>query len=312
MGSVMMTSKQLCEACKTGDTQVFDKLLYRGGSSFINSRDVLSPLLYAMWHNHPSIVQRILAQQCAVLDITDDYGQTGIHLACRNNSFSVIPLYGKDYRCNPSILNKKDMWGNTALMRAVEMGSLACVLEMNNLSGVDFMTKNSEGESMIEVARKNNHSAVLEYLLSRTRDTSETLKLGELSKELDNIKEAEQLPSAPEFDHPVPSAPPMIQPEEPLGREREDIKDDCRMKGKIKKTGSEEEIVASSVRPRSIIPECPVCLEEMRPPTQIFNCRNGHLICKKCRPKVNKCTHCRVEYTGRATAVEQMIRDMEG
>ena len=26
------------------------------------------------------------------------------------------------------------------------------------------------------------------------------------------------------------------------------------------------------------VPECPVCLEEMNPPTEIFNCRNGHLI----------------------------------
>ena len=60
-------------------------------------------------------------------------------------------------------------------------------------------------------------------------------------------------------------------------------------------------------------PECPICLEEMKPPTQIFNCNNGHLVCGGCRPKVidNMCSTCRtVKYTGRATAVEQMISDM--
>ena len=62
-------------------------------------------------------------------------------------------------------------------------------------------------------------------------------------------------------------------------------------------------------------PECPVCLEEMRPPTKIFNCHNGHLVCEVCRPKVidDMCITCRtVKYMGRATAVEQMIREMFG
>ena len=63
------------------------------------------------------------------------------------------------------------------------------------------------------------------------------------------------------------------------------------------------------------VPQCPVCLDKMRPPVRIFNCRNGHLICGQCRPQVDNdmCTTCRVvEYTGRATAVEQMIRQMHG
>ena len=60
----------------------------------------------------------------------------------------------------------------------------------------------------------------------------------------------------------------------------------------------------------SDIPECPVCLEDMKPPLKVFTCRNGHLVCSTCRPKVSLCTNCREEYTGRATAVEQIIRKM--
>merc|ERR1712241_1377052 len=73
----------------------------------------------------------------------------------------------------------------------------------------------------------------------------------------------------------------------------------------------------------SIIPECPVCLEQMRPPVHIFTCENGHAICGTCRfgpapavatggayvlERVERCTSCRTKYTGRATLVEQMIR----
>ena len=32
-------------------------------------------------------------------------------------------------------------------------------------------------------------------------------------------------------------------------------------------------------------PECPVCLEEMPPPMNIYNCPNGHFVCGNCKPK---------------------------
>merc|ERR1719500_351239 len=37
------------------------------------------------------------------------------------------------------------------------------------------------------------------------------------------------------------------------------------------------------------VPECPVCLEEMAPPTRIFQCRNGHLICEPCKTGLRPC-----------------------
>jgi len=59
----------------------------------------------------------------------------------------------------------------------------------------------------------------------------------------------------------------------------------------------------------SLQPSCPVCFETMIPPVKIFTCGNGHLICSTCQPRVGKC-YCEARYTGRATAVEQMLRDM--
>ena len=29
--------------------------------------------------------------------------------------------------------------------------------------------------------------------------------------------------------------------------------------------------------------ECPVCMEEMKPPKKIFQCSNGHVICELCK-----------------------------
>ena len=59
--------------------------------------------------------------------------------------------------------------------------------------------------------------------------------------------------------------------------------------------------------PASLLPSCPVCYERMKPPLQIFTCGNGHLICSSCKPEVTMC-YCQAMYTGRATAMEQMVR----
>ena len=70
---------------------------------------------------------------------------------------------------------------------------------------------------------------------------------------------------------------------------------------------------APPLAPSSLIPECPVCMDELRPPLQIFTCGNGHLICSICLPRVttNRCL-CQAMYTGRATAMEQIIRHILG
>jgi len=70
-----------------------------------------------------------------------------------------------------------------------------------------------------------------------------------------------------------------------------------------------------STPPTSLIPECPACYEEMRPPLQIYTCGNGHLICSTCKPKIrdNRCIkRCGATYMGRATFVEQMVRQILG
>ena len=63
--------------------------------------------------------------------------------------------------------------------------------------------------------------------------------------------------------------------------------------------------------------DCPVCLEEMRPPKKIFQCSNGHSLCEQCKnnPALTLCPICRIEFTGSnvsrnimaETLVSQMI-----
>merc|ERR1712179_628428 len=94
--------------------------------------------------------------------------------------------------------------------------------------------------------------------------------------------------------------------------------------------GQDEEDVATGVEQMTLgsfpqtgsrsalVPECPVCYERMMPPRNIYTCGNGHVICSDCKARMNetgnfRCTnHCGTRYTGRATTVEQMIREIMG
>lgn len=57
--------------------------------------------------------------------------------------------------------------------------------------------------------------------------------------------------------------------------------------------------------------ECPVCLDEMRPPKKIFQCSNGHVICELCKsnPEVRSCPTCRVQFRGGSNFVRNIVAE---
>jgi len=85
----------------------------------------------------------------------------------------------------------------------------------------------------------------------------------------------------------------------------------------VVKHAEEEERNAAEMRTphtnnRPEVPECPVCFNEMVPPTRIFQCRDGHLVCETCKLGLAPCIcpECRQEVIGRATGVEKLLRSL--
>jgi len=66
-------------------------------------------------------------------------------------------------------------------------------------------------------------------------------------------------------------------------------------------------------RPHSEL-ECPVCLEEMRPPMRIWQCVSGHPVCDICvrNPRVKECPTCRQKITGRNMLAEKLAMSLYG
>jgi hypothetical protein len=57
-------------------------------------------------------------------------------------------------RCTADIIDIRDGEGRTPLMVAVEHGRLDSVKEMDRLEGTEFRTENSQGDTLLQVARR--------------------------------------------------------------------------------------------------------------------------------------------------------------
>eukprot|EP00092_Neocalanus_flemingeri_P016696 GFUD01018059.1.p1 GENE.GFUD01018059.1~~GFUD01018059.1.p1 ORF type:complete len:278 (-),score=72.12 GFUD01018059.1:193-993(-) len=57
--------------------------------------------------------------------------------------------------------------------------------------------------------------------------------------------------------------------------------------------------------------ECPVCFEEMKPPVNMFQCRQGHVVCQNCRNqgRLTECPSCRGSIVGRNFAMEKLAEE---
>ena len=160
-----MNIEQLCDACEAGDDDMVQAILSAGVVD-VNSANKYGdiPLFRAIQSNHTSTVKMLLSNPCTKFDITNSNGQTGLHVACFYNSDAVIRVFGSDIRCNKDIVNLKENSGDTAVMVAVGWGNLDCVREMAKFEGTDFGTKNREGATLIEVAKKLEHAKIVDFL----------------------------------------------------------------------------------------------------------------------------------------------------
>jgi len=67
--------------------------------------------------------------------------------------------------------------------------------------------------------------------------------------------------------------------------------------------------------------ECPICMEIMAPPSRIWQCKVGHVICELCKERVKKqmssntsiCSICKTSpIIGRNLALERISRSLFG
>ena len=238
--------------------------------------------------------------------VTDKNGSTPLHTACYKNSWRVIKPFIRDERTTPDVLNKKNNFGETALMVAVTLGHLQCVKKLASAKWLDWNTKNSDNMSLIEVARAEENDAMVSYLENADETTANhiaesAVRLGSELKE--EIAKADAIKQN------------ITSKEEEVERKRGDIENQRRALADQQQAIEEKkrQLLAIVGKGRQQALECSICMEEMMAPVQVYRCKNFHLICGTCKPSTTTCMTCndREGYRFRSVSVEQMILSMK-
>jgi len=241
-------------------------------------------LMMAIYYNNVAIVRMLLASESVNLAMRDSssfgggFGGTALHWGCRGGSVESVGLFLAHLQCTKDIVKMENVNGDTAEMLVKRSTSLR-VQECCRLVR-EFLDAN------VNTAVAASGSPTQELALS----------LGQLEKALA-----------------------IVEREEAARKRRKEVLTKALAKEereeaelKSRKDALTATLMGGAMSQSSIVPECPVCLVKMAPPLQIFNCSNGHLICNLCKPRIpgNLCvTRCQSRYTGRATAVEQIVRN---
>ena len=111
-------TEKLCSSCFLGNIEEVEDVLSNEEVD-INGGDNCTPLVSAVLGGHLNIVRRLLEHPDLQLGKKDDiYGDNALHVACRKNRLSILNLLCQDRRCTPNVVNKKDIYGETPLMKA--------------------------------------------------------------------------------------------------------------------------------------------------------------------------------------------------
>merc|ERR1712179_477807 len=296
-------------------------------------------LYTAMLCNNIEIVRLLLASPRIHLDTTV-FSATGLHAACQNNNLECVELFLSHPRCTRDIVRMEDRDGNTAEMLASQHGHVECaeivhdyLLDVAGVmqrvdrmdTGPDRLQRLSRSQLVQEIARLESDEALFRQRTD-TKDRELEEVIHELESKLNVAREEQQR-------HKILTASDLAD----IQNKKKDLETELKQRPQTfqprekGETSSPPSISAAPYAPSapsapsassapppsgpSVIPVCPGCRKEMWPPVEIYNCSNGHLICSVCKPKVymNQCTNnCGTFYTGRAFAMEQMIRQILG
>ena len=113
----------------------------------------MTPLTGALSSKNTKLAISLLHIPRVNINLADTYSRTPLHFACCHNLTEVIRLLTTHPYMTSKSLNKKDVYGRSPIMVTVELGKVEAAKEMIKVNGVDLTTVNSDGESLLEVAR---------------------------------------------------------------------------------------------------------------------------------------------------------------
>jgi len=228
---------------------------------------------------------------------------------------------------------RNDKW--TALMEAASFGQLGVVSLLLAVPGIELDAVNIRGQTAAEVAANRSHPSIAEVIkdaVQARENPVEVQQIKELEEQVEVLKVETRRKLIENIDSRYGALGKLKDRHEsemePLTREidvlqtsleeamKKRLKMITRQVNEVKNLEDEIQITkrqldsfdrlygmggldSPMLPPNNIFEkdfECPVCYDVMVPPSRIFQCNNGHLICEdcKCHSEIRSCPTCRV------------------
>ncbi|KAL4217242.1 hypothetical protein ACF0H5_023693 [Mactra antiquata] len=135
----------------------------------------LTPLMVASTLNRTEILDILLSSKCDV-NVTDDNGNTALHLAVDEGNTEVVKKLIETGRCIVDAMNNK---GETALMKAAFYDYVEMVRSLLKDGSASPDVKNKAGQTALLIAIREGSHATVDLLLKNGCDVRATDTLGQ-------------------------------------------------------------------------------------------------------------------------------------
>jgi len=323
-------NRKLVSACMSGDISLARYLLEEGFAEINCYSMGNTPLTATLKNKNTNMANFLLNFPGVKMEQPDDLGRTPLHFACYHGLIELIrSLIPHLTSCS---INRRDSYGRSPIMAAVELGKVEAVKEMIKVKEVNLRTTNMDGESLIEVARKNGFPEISHIFYNQAVPRVSTPSVPGKTRDKGSVPN--QLAKSKETTPPQPQDFGVMEDLELIHTEANDVLDlkhmnqieevnedinvlkqmfenQIKERKALRLNQQQERLVAiSHMKPKPPSVECPICLDDMDPNKKIFQCMNGHLVCQPCQTRLPSCSLCKKNIIGRAIAMEQFLRTL--
>ena len=166
-------STALLHCSARGHYSCAEYLLSNGADPNARRLTGASALYFATSYHHTNIVELLLKQYKAIVDLSTFDGSTPLHVSCEQGFEDVVRLL-IDAQAN---VNAKMNDGTTAVMLACQNGHLAIVQMLIETGKCDATIQRLDGVTSIFLIVQHGHEAVLDYFMKNLADINESLDL---------------------------------------------------------------------------------------------------------------------------------------
>jgi len=282
-----------CSRSGSDSEQIIEKLI-SSGAELGNVNKWRRTVLHECVISNNVAGAKIILESGVDKDVKDSEGRTARELAINRESMEMVELLSAGVVNNSEVVKANELFETVgATSDSMKLGACALPKKMTVEEEKEVLRRRlaelEEGETKcLENSLKEKRTALdkvkIEYRKQREVARNEIFKLEQRIKVLQNEEEKKT---------------------SELEKEMEKIASEIDKKKKVERPEKNKDIESCL--------ECPVCLDVCKPPLQVWQCPEGHIICGSCvdRPELRVCPQCRISLTGqlsRNRALEDLAR----